>query len=89
MNASKRAVELNVASLESAGGAARARKLHSGVSLIEVSDPLVLTEIENDPTLRPFLGQRLSDKCVAVQPEAVPQVVRRLQSLGHMPRMLE
>lgn len=65
------------------------RKLHSGVALIEVSDPLVLTEIENDSSLLPFLGQRLSERCVAVQPEAVQQVVRRLQSLGHLPRVVD
>jgi hypothetical protein len=62
-------------------------KLHSGIAIIEVNDPLVLTEIENDPTLQPYLGQRLSDRCVAVLPDAVPQVVRRLQLLGHMPRV--
>jgi hypothetical protein len=64
-------------------------KLHSGVALIEVNEPLLLTEIESDPTLQPFLGQRLSDRCVAVQPDAVPHVVRRLQALGHMPRVLD
>jgi hypothetical protein len=65
------------------------RKLHSGVALIEVSDPLVLTEIESDTSLQPYLGQRLSERCVAVQPEAIPQIVRRLQGLGHMPRVIE
>jgi hypothetical protein len=64
------------------------RKLHSGVALIEVNDPLVLTEIENDASLLPYLGQRLSERCVAVQPEAIPQIVRRLQGLGHMPRVI-
>jgi hypothetical protein len=59
------------------------------VALIEVSDPLVLMEIENDSSLQPFLGQRLSELCVVVQPEAVPQVVRRLQGLGHMPRVVD
>lgn len=64
-------------------------KLHNGVALIEVRDSLLLTEIESDPTLQPFLGQRLSDRCIAVQPESVPHVVRRLQVLGHMPRVLD
>lgn len=72
----------------SESGIVKERKLHSGVALIEVSDPLVLTEIESDASIQPFLGQRLSDRCVAVQPDAVPQVVRRLQSLGHMPRVV-
>ncbi|GMV93232.1 MAG: hypothetical protein AMXMBFR82_30100 [Candidatus Hydrogenedentota bacterium] len=62
-------------------------KLHDGVALIEVTDPLVLTEIENDAVVQPFLGERLSPTCVAVQPQAVPDVVRRLQSLGHLPRV--
>jgi hypothetical protein len=62
-------------------------KLHAGVALIEVRDPLMLTEIENDPVLRPFLGERVSDVCVAVQPQAVPEVMERLQALGHMPRL--
>lgn len=65
------------------------RKLHSGVSLIEVADSLILTEIENDAVLQPLLGERLSDTCIAIQPQAVPEVVRRLQSLGHMPMVID
>ena len=64
-------------------------KLHSGVAVIEVSDPLVLTEIENDAALRAFLGDRLSERCVAVQPQAVQEVVQRLRSLGQMPNVVE
>ena len=64
-------------------------KLHDGVALIEVNDPLVLTEIESDPALQPFLGMRLSERWIAVQPQALPEVIRRLQSLGHLPRVLE
>jgi len=64
-------------------------KLHSGVAVIEVNDPLLLTEIENDPALRPFLGECLSERCVAVQPQAVPEIIRRLQALGHMPRIID
>jgi len=64
-------------------------KLHSGIALIEVNDPLLLAEIENDGTLRAYVGDRLSDRCIAVQPQAVSDVVRRLQSLGHMPRVIE
>lgn len=67
----------------------KTRKLHSGVALIEVKDPLLLTEIESDPSLQPFLGRRLSERCVAVQPGAVAQIARRLRALGHMPRVLE
>jgi len=65
------------------------RKLHRGIAIIEVSDPYVLTEIESDEALQTFLGERLSDCCVAVQPQAVPEVVKRLQALGHMPRVVE
>ena len=65
------------------------RKLHHGVAIIEVNDPLVLTEIESDNALSAFLGDRLSDCCIAVQPQAVPEVVKRLQALGHMPRVVE
>jgi hypothetical protein len=64
-------------------------KLHDGVALIEVADPFVLTEIESDVLLQPFLGERLSESCIAVQPQAVPDVVRRLQSLGHLPRVID
>jgi hypothetical protein len=35
------------------------------------------------------LGERLSDTCVAVQPQAAPEVVQRLRALGHMPRVIE
>jgi hypothetical protein len=31
----------------------------------------------------------LSDTCVAVQPQALQQVIQRLQTLGHMPRVVE
>jgi hypothetical protein len=61
------------------------RKHHHGVAVIEVTDPLLLTEIESDPALQEYLGERMSDRCVAVRPDGVQEVVRRLQSLGHMP----
>ncbi|MBI5094739.1 MAG: hypothetical protein HZB26_20170 [Candidatus Hydrogenedentes bacterium] len=64
-------------------------KVHDGVALIEVNDPLVLTEIESDAALQPFLGERLSDQRIAVQPQALPEVLKRLQSLGHLPQVLE
>ena len=65
------------------------RKLHRGIALIEVTDPLILTEIESDATLQRFLGEQISDTCVAVRPDGVGQVVRRLQALGHMPRVID
>lgn len=64
-------------------------KLHRGVALIEVNDPVILAEIESDTALQPFLGQRLSDCCIAVEPQSVADVVRRLQAMGHMPRVVE
>ena len=64
-------------------------KLHDGIAIIEVTDPLILTEIESDAGLQPFLGDRLSETCIAVQPQAIQEVTRRLQSLGHMPRVRE
>ncbi|MBI4560302.1 MAG: hypothetical protein HY706_22160 [Candidatus Hydrogenedentes bacterium] len=64
-------------------------KLHSGVALIEVAEPWLLTEIENDAELEPFLGLRLSDRCIAIQAQAIPDVTRRLQALGHMPKVLD
>ncbi len=54
-----------------------------------MQDPLLLEEIERDPVLKAFLGERLSERCIAVQPQAVEDVVKRLQTLGHMPRVLE
>lgn len=60
-------------------------KLHRNAALIEAADPLVLTEITSDPALQPFLGEKLSDTCVVVQPQAAPEVVQRLRALGHMP----
>ncbi|GMW00965.1 MAG: hypothetical protein AMXMBFR84_21020 [Candidatus Hydrogenedentota bacterium] len=64
-------------------------KLHTGLALIEVHDPLILTEIESDKALQNWLGDRLSDRCIAVQPQAVAEVVRRLKALGHMPRVMD
>jgi len=64
-------------------------KLHEGVAIIEVTDSLLLTEIESDPGLQPFLGDRLSDTCISVQPQAIQEVTRRLLSLGHLPRVRE
>lgn len=63
-------------------------KLHEGVALIEVSDPLLLVEIESDPIIKPYLGERISDCCVAVLPHAVGEVQRRLQAMGHLPTLL-
>lgn len=62
--------------------------MHCGVALIEVRDPLLVTEIENDSRLQALVGAKLSDHCIAVQPQAVPDVVARLKVLGHMPRVL-
>lgn len=64
------------------------QKLHRGLALIEVDDPLILTEIESDAALQPILGDRLSDRCVVVQAQAVDEAVRRLQALGHMPSVV-
>ena len=63
-------------------------KLHHGVALIEVSDPLLLTEIESDSILKRFIGERLSEHCIAVRPEACAEVIHRLQALGHMPSVM-
>ena len=60
-----------------------------GIALVEVKDPLILTEMENDASLESFLGERLSDTCMAVQPQAVPEIVARLKALGHMPKVTE
>jgi len=68
---------------------AKKTKVHKGIALVEVQDPLLLEEIERDPILKAFLGERLSECCIAVQPQAVEDVVKRLQTLGHMPRVLE
>jgi hypothetical protein len=65
----------------------RKPKCHEGIALIEVSDPLVLTEIESDPQLQAFLGDRLEDCWVAVQPHAVPEILKRLKALGHLPKV--
>ncbi len=62
-------------------------KQHRNVALIEVADEMVLTEIENDSFLQPFLGERVSPHCVIVQAQAIPDIVRRLQALGHMPQI--
>ncbi|MFA6245227.1 MAG: hypothetical protein WC655_30070 [Candidatus Hydrogenedentales bacterium] len=65
------------------------QKLHAGLAIIEVTDSMLLTEMENDPQIEKHLGERLSDRCIAVQPQAVGEVVRRLQALGHLPRVRE
>ena len=64
-------------------------KLHTGIALIEVKDPVLLAEIENDPFLSRFIGEALSETCLVVQPQAIPEVVERLRVLGHMPRVVE
>lgn len=65
------------------------RKVHKRIALLEVRDPLIIEEIERDPGLQTFLGARLSERCIAVQPQAVEDVVKRLLALGHMPRVIE
>lgn len=64
-------------------------KLHKGTALVEVSDPLLLTEIENDAVLKPYVGARISPRHLAVDPRAVAEVTNRLKALGHMPRVVE
>lgn len=62
-------------------------KCHEAIALIEVSDPLVLTEIENDSQMQAYLGDRLDERWVAVQPQAVPEILKRLKALGHLPKV--
>ena len=62
--------------------------MHCGVALIEVRDPLLVTEIESDSQLQALVGARLSEFCIAAQPQAVSDVVARLKALGHMPKVL-
>jgi len=64
-------------------------KIHDGVALIEVDDPMMLAEITSDASLAGHLGECLSDRCVVVHPNGVSEVVKRLQSLGHMPRVID
>jgi hypothetical protein len=64
-------------------------KVHRGVGVVYVTDPMLLTEMENDSALQPFLGERLGELSIAVQSQAIPDVVRRLRAMGHMPRVLE
>ena len=67
---------------------AKKTKVHKGIALVEVQDPLLLEEIERDPILKAFLGERLSEYCIAVQPQALSEVLRRLRMLGHLPQVV-
>jgi len=66
----------------------RGTKLHRGVALIEVRESHLLAEIESDPVLSPFLGDKISSRCIAVQPQALSEVLRRLRAIGHLPQLV-
>ena len=61
---------------------------HTALILIEVDDPLLLAELRADPRISPLLLHQLSEKVVLVAPSASGDILARLRSAGHTPRVL-
>jgi hypothetical protein len=62
--------------------------LHTNLTLIEVTDPLLLEELRADRRLAPLLIAQLSDHVVIVKPGSEEAVMRALLKGGHTPKVI-
>ena len=63
--------------------------LHTGLTLLETADPLLLEELIADSRIGPLVAARLSDRMAIVTPGAVEAVLRQLLKTGHLPTVVE
>jgi len=64
-------------------------KVHRNVTLIEVDDPLLLTELETATGLSDLVFCRLSTTAVLVDDRQVEQLLKEMVSRGYTPRVSE
>ena len=63
--------------------------LHENVSLIEVSDKLLLDQVWADATAAQYVCTRISDRMAIVAPGRFDLLLARLLKLRHTPKVLE
>lgn len=69
--------------------ASRAAILHTNLTLLEVSDPLLLEELRADRRFAPLLLAQLSDCVAVVKPGSGEGLLRALLRAGHTPKVVQ
>lgn len=62
--------------------------LHTHLALIEVSDPLLLTELKADGKIGSLILGQLSDRIAIVAASEAERLIQRLVKAGHLPRVV-
>jgi hypothetical protein len=62
--------------------------LHGNLSIIEVSEGLLLDTLLADAHTAPYILTRLSERVAIVSPGNLDTLLARLRRLGHTPRVL-
>ena len=65
------------------------KTLHRNLPLIEVSDPIILETLLNDPQTAPYILTRLSERVAVVAPGWADEFQDALKSAGHMPKVVK
>lgn len=63
--------------------------IHEGVSLLEVTEKIILDEILLDPQVQQMVLVRLSETAVAVDPGKYQALLVRLKKIGIVPKTYE
>jgi len=64
-------------------------KLHSGVSLVRVGEPILAEEMLARKTLARHILGRLSDTVLLLAPGSAQAVLDELKRMGHSPRLVK
>ena len=63
--------------------------LHQNLSILQVTEPLLLDTLLADATIAPHIVTRLSDRVAIISPKHVDTLLARLLKLRHTPKLLE
>jgi hypothetical protein len=61
--------------------------LHTNLTIIEVTEPELLDELQADRRLGPMLVAQLSDRFAVVRPEDRDRFLQQLLRAGHTPKV--
>jgi hypothetical protein len=61
--------------------------LHTNLTIIEVTEPELLDELQADRRLGPMLVAQLSDRFAVVRPEDRDRFLQQLLKAGHTPKV--
>lgn len=64
-------------------------KVHRNVSVVEVGDPVLLTELTAATSLADFVVRRLSETVVVVDSTRLPELLEELVRRGYAHRVLD